>query len=168
MGFDPFAVFNEGPRNTRMILLGIILLTLPCYCLGFVLLATAPSDESVQQAPDTTNPPLGARTMSPAMSATFTPFFTWTPPGPPLVATATQLYLQPTLPVFFPTFALTAVPTVPAVATNTPAPTLTPFPTNTLPPTAGLPTAGPPIVTDAAPGFPTPTQELNQSVGPDR
>ena len=42
MGFDPFSRVSNSQRTTRFVLLAIILLTLPCYCLGAVLLASAP------------------------------------------------------------------------------------------------------------------------------
>ena len=43
--FNFFSGSWDNRRTTRMVLLAIIVLTLPCYCLGTVLLATAPSSE---------------------------------------------------------------------------------------------------------------------------
>ena len=56
MNFDPSGI-TDSRQATRMVLLAIILLTLPCYCLGAVLLANAPGDTQATAKP--TNPTLG-------------------------------------------------------------------------------------------------------------
>jgi hypothetical protein len=129
-------------QMTRMILLGIILITLPCYCLGAILLAYAPGDES-QTEPIPTNPTLGGATGIPTRTATytFTPFFTATPLQGGLSPTPGQFWIPTNTPFIFPTFTLTMTPT--PFPTNMPtltkAPTLTPtltlVPSNTPPPT---------------------------------
>ena len=98
MGFDPFSRMTDSRQTTRMVLLAIILLTLPCYCLGAVMLAYAPaSGPRRTRVPD--NATLGGATASPRATGTFTPFFTGTPTpfGNQLGATPTQIYLIPTV-----------------------------------------------------------------------
>ncbi len=174
--------FFSGPMNsrqkTRMALMAIIVLTLPCYCLGMVLLAYAPSGTSTPR-PQATSPTLGGITIQPA--ASITPFLTatFTPYGAPLQATPYQLYLPTNTPFYlpptqapFPT--LTIPPSLTSAPTITIAPSPTLAPTNTLAPTVPptdipLPTAtNAPAPTDipaptAAPlptDEPPPTQEI--------
>jgi hypothetical protein len=78
MGFDPLSRFGEGQQTTRVVLLAIILLTLPCYCLGAILLATAPDDGGSSRADRTRPPTLGGATSSQAVTPSITPFFTAT------------------------------------------------------------------------------------------
>jgi len=170
MGFDPFSRLTNNQSTIRLVLLGIILLTIPCYCLGAILLATAPTSESAENTP---RPTLGGFTASPNRTPSNTPFITSTntPPGAPLQPTPLQLYLRTTIaPFVYPTATLTMTPTNTPWPTATIAPTLTPTPTNTLPPsstptTAPLPTDTPtytptPTDTPTEEAFPTPTQEV--------
>jgi hypothetical protein len=169
MGFDPFSRVGNGPRTTRVVLLVIILLTLPCYCLGAVLLAYAPEGDN---PPGDGRPTLGGATASPGVSPTWTPFrtATWTPQGGPLQPTPLQLYLRTPVPYVFPTWTLTptffiypsptTAPSITAIPTNTLA--ATSIPTNTLAatiqPTEALPTDEPTPI-EQQPVEPTPTQE---------
>jgi hypothetical protein len=189
MAFDVFSDTMDRRRATRLLLLAIIVLTLPCYCLGFVLLAYAPANEP-ESTKIPTNVTLGGITSTPFVTATPTPFaLTGTPTqgGAPLLPTPGQLYLPTPTPFFWPTATLTLTP--PPQPTNMPtltmAPSLTPSltlaptnpPTNTppLPPTAvptevppptAIPTEVPPptdvptaVPPPTEPPLPTPTQE---------
>jgi hypothetical protein len=136
MGFDPLSRLTGSGQTTRMVLLVIILLTVPCYCLGAVLLAYAPEDKPAETT--RTKPPLGGATELPVASPTFTPFSTvtatWTPFGDPLRPTPFQWNPPPTVAPQLPTATLTLTPTV--VPSPTVAPSLTLSPTLTLPPSA--------------------------------
>ncbi len=176
MGFDPFAKLTDQQRTTRIVLLAIILLTLPCYCLGAILLASAPDSPSATSEARST---LSALTASPNRTSTITPFFTATPTraGSPLQPTPIQIQFPTQAPIILPTSTLTQTPTNTDLPAPTQAPTITPIPTNTLPPsptptTPPAPTLPPPPTdvpapTDAptvAPAptdapMPTPTQE---------
>jgi hypothetical protein len=170
--------FLSGPmdsrQKTRLALMAIILLTLPCYCLGMVLLAYAPSGTSTPR-PQATSPTLGGMTIQPV--ASITPFMTatFTPYGAPLQATPFQLYLPTNTPFYIqPTQAplptltipptLTSAPTITIapsptlMPTNPPLPTDIPLPTAT---TAPLPTDVPPPTDASIPtDVPPPTQEV--------
>ena len=152
--FNFFSGSWDNRRTTRMVLLAIILLTLPCYCLGAVLLATAPSGEIVANVPG--NPTLGGSTEQPVWTPTFTPFFTmtFTPIGGPLLATPPQVFLPTNTPFFFITNtpfltwtpigvtsapSLTIPPSPTLAATFAPSATLAP----TSPPTTEAPTIAP-------------------------
>src|SRR5258707_15711279 len=84
---------NSARRRTYSILTGIILLTLPCYCAGFIALSLAPA------APG--GPPtatlLATITGQPAATGSATITFTPSPaqPSATLLATTTQ-FLPPT------------------------------------------------------------------------
>lgn len=143
MGFDPLANVTGSQRTIRIALLAIILLTLPCYCLGAVLLATAPESQATRSG-GTQPPTLGGITASP----TVTPFSIFTPTArhDPLRATATQLFLYPTVPqIVWPTMTLTWTPQ----PTWTPLPQPTVAPTITVPPSPTLPPTPIPVPTDA-------------------
>lgn len=186
MAFDAISDSTDRRRTTRLLLLAIIVLTLPCYCLGFVLLAYAPASED-DSTRSSTNSTLGGMTSTPFTTPTYTPFgFTATPTraGGPLLPTPGQLYLPTNTPFVWPTPTLTLTPTFQptGLPTSTPAPTITPsptlrptvptntpVPTNTLPPTetpvptdvpipTDVPTTEPPPPT-TEPVIPTPTQE---------
>ncbi len=165
---------TRGRTTLRMIFTGIILLTLPFYCLGLILWGTAPARGVIN------------RTLTPGATATLptldgaTAVVTNTPP--PLV--------QPTLPQFptvgggFPVQPPTAqfppvvtvffTPTNFIFPTDTPAPTLTPFPTltntpipqptNTLIPT--LTETPIPTLTETSTPTPTPTSTLAEEATP--
>jgi hypothetical protein len=153
---DQVLAIERRRRTLRIVLFAIILATLPCYCAGFLLWATAPQGGAAAI-------PGSARTATP----TFTPLAvnaTRTPPQviTPLPLTGTAFNpIQPTPGQFFPP-AVTRIlsPTPLLFPTLTLAPTLTPIPTIALPtetpfvfpsPTPALPTATP------LPDLPTPT-----------
>ncbi len=159
MGFDSLVNITSSQRTIRIVLLVIILLTLPCYCLGAILLATAPESQATRSGGGTPVPTLGGVTASP----TVTPFSlaTPTPLGGPLRPTATQLFLYPTVPqIVFPTATITPLPTWTPLPQPTVAPTLTVPPTATLPPTVTLPPTEIPLPTNTpVPPQDTPTME---------
>jgi hypothetical protein len=128
-----FQRLTEGHQTTRMLLLGIIFLTIPCYCLGAVLLAYAPDDETTP-VPGVTRSPLEQQTATARPS--ITPFFTATfTSSSPLQPTPIQIQLRTPVPTFFfPTVALTLTPTNTTVSTPTDAPTITLPPSPTLAP----------------------------------
>jgi len=157
----------DSRQTTRLVLLAIILLTVPCYCLGAVLLAYAPTDSGKTAAP--ADPTLGGATASPGIP-TYTPFLTatYTPYQQPLQPTPPQLYLPTNTPFVMPA-TWTPIPTWTFIPTITTAPTLTVPPSPTVPPTVPpLPTdtvepTDVPPPTDAPPAteapLATPTQE---------
>lgn len=124
---------TEGHQTTRMLLLGIIFLTIPCYCLGAVLLAYAPEEETTP-LPGITRSPLGQQTATARPS--ITPFFTATyTSSSPLQPTPIQIQLRTPVPTFFvPSPFPTLTPTNTDVATPTDAPTITLEPSATLEP----------------------------------
>jgi len=112
-------------RNVYAVLLGIILLTIPCYCLGIAALAAAPPVELP------TPTPFGF-TATPASTADLPSLVpdVATPTGTPAPADGTPTAtLEPTPTQIFPTVPATQTPT----PTNTVLPTQTP--TGTVPPT---------------------------------
>jgi hypothetical protein len=160
MAFDVFSDSMDRRRATRLLLLAIIVLTLPCYCLGFVLLAYAPAKQTNPTKPPT-NATLGGITSTPFASPTYTPFgLTATPTqfGGPLLPTPGQLYLPTSTPFVWPTATLTLTPPPPptAIPSLTKAPSLTPSPTlvPTNPPTSTPPPTNTPVPTDT----PVPTE----------
>ncbi len=152
----------DSRQTTRLVLVAIILLTVPCYCLGAVLLAYAPTGSGrATTAPVT--PTLGSAPGDGFGLPTYTPFLTATPTPwrPPLQPTPPQLYLPTNTPFFIPP-TWTPVPTWTFVPTITLAPTLTlpPSPTNTLPPTQAP--------TDTLePTLPPPSTPTQESLPPD-
>lgn len=146
-------------RVTRSILLAIIVATLPCYCLGAIMLGlarpnrTSPTTLTAQAIPSqvTVTSQFPGMTYTPFQGVTPLPSGpppTWTPSqsGPLLtpgqfIPTSTPLILPPTATLTF-TFAPiptstplpTSTPPV-IVITLTPTPTSTPTPTFTQPPT---------------------------------
>ncbi|HEY84730.1 MAG TPA: hypothetical protein G4N96_06425 [Chloroflexi bacterium] len=137
----------EQKRATYGLLLGVILLTIPCYCLGFMLLAASPEQNSKQ--PSATAPLVWTPrpTNSPIPNPTFTPYAAQ--PTNTLQPTPTQFFPTVVLPSPTPTFTVTPQPS--PTATNIPASTVTPLPTNTASPTVTATT--PPTDTPT----PTPT-----------
>jgi hypothetical protein len=167
MAFDVFSDTMDRRRATRLLFLAIIVLTLPCYCLGFVLLAYAPAN-GPESTKVPTNATLGGITSTPFFTSTPTPFaLTATPTqsGAPLLPTPGQLYLPTATPFFFPsaTLTLTPLPQPTNMPTLTQAPTLTASPTlvPTNPPTqTPVPTAVPtevPLPTEVPTEVPPPT-----------
>ncbi len=135
-------------RTIQLTLLGIILATLPCYCVGFLLLAVRPTP-SRGAAPTNTPTPflLATETANPFATPSITPIS-------PLVSPTSPIFIQPTPTQFFFVFS----PTPP------PFPTATPFvfPTPTfviIPPTATPiePPTSTPVPSTATPLPPTET-----------
>jgi len=161
MSLDFFSGLTERRQAPRIILLTIILMTLPCYCLGAILLATAPDNNESKAEGESTISTLSVITSSPgATSGSSTPFRTFTPIGQPLRPTSTQLYLRTAVPVY-PTW--TSIPptvfvTVAPPPFPTEAPSLTPQPTNTLPPTDTLAPTDIPVPTSINTEVPVPTE----------
>ncbi|RMF01103.1 MAG: hypothetical protein D6768_11355, partial [Chloroflexi bacterium] len=107
-----FDWFNNQPQQKRAIygvLIGIILMTIPCYCLGLIALATAPQVEIIGPAVPGITP-----------TATTPLFVTATPSNTPVPATATPTQPKP------PTATLEPTPTQSFPPTITP--TFTPLP----------------------------------------
>jgi len=154
--FDMFSGPLDSRQTTRLVLLAIILLTVPCYCLGAVLLAYAPTDKGRTAVP--TDSTLGGATASPGVP-TYTPFLTatYTPFGQPLPATPPQLFLPTNTPFVMPA-TWTPIPTWTFIPTITTAPTLTLPPSPTLPPTAAPTIAPPPTNTAVPTEAPLPTE----------
>ncbi|HFE66598.1 MAG TPA: hypothetical protein ENJ93_04980 [Chloroflexi bacterium] len=159
----------DSRRRTYAILIGIILLTLPCYVLGAGLLYIAPESggdggletpvtpSDITAVPTNTNTPLplpptltsvptttpGTPTASPTLPATPEQFET---PTLPPTFTPTNTAAPPTLlPTFTPTFTpsptLTPLPSATPTVTATPLPSATP--TNTAVPICNVQFEGP-------------------------
>lgn len=145
---DQAAVLERRRQILRVILIGMIGLTIPFYCLGFFLWATAPDSRPIEnRLPTGTITPLGSglvtSTQRPTLSLTLggsfptllpTPFQYNPPPviNPPIVInppTATQ-------PFFIPTSTFAPTLTFPPPATNTDVPTPLPLPSDTPIPTS--------------------------------
>jgi len=153
---DQVLAMERRRRNLRIVLFVIILATLPFYCAGFLLWATAPQRGASALPPTNAN-----------ASATFTPLATLTPlaSNTPFglitpIFTATSLSpLQPTPGQFFPPAVTRFLSPTPFIFPSlTLAPTLTPFivPTFTPFPTLAPPTATPFVAPTATP-FEPPT-----------
>jgi hypothetical protein len=157
---DQFGAVERRRRNIRIGLFFIIIATLPFYCVGIILLGTAP-----QQRPITTRTPAVTGSPRPDSTVTNTPFPSITPFGtlvntlPPLQPTPTQFIPNPGFTFVVPTAIIppTQPPTLFIPPTLTPAPTLTPFPSETPIPAATWTSL--PIFTDTP--FPTPVDPNN-------
>ncbi len=160
-----FSNSSSRVQTTRLLLLAIIVLTVPCYCLGAVMLAYAPDRET--PTPPVTDATLGSFTQTPRYTPTITPFATWTSTvgGSQLWPTPGQLYLPTNTPLYVPPTS-TPFPTWTPLAslTLTTAPTLTLSPTNTLPPSAT--STASPTVTDTPTETPTSTETATQVLSP--
>lgn len=145
----------DSRRRTYAILIGIILLTLPCYLLGAGLLFVAPESGgdgglgTPVAPPDTTVFPTNTNTPLP-LPPTLTSVPTTTPGTPtasPTLPATPEQFETPTLPpTFTPTNTATPTPTLlpTFTPTFTPSPTLTPLPSATPTATATpLPSATP-------------------------
>lgn len=167
---DQAAVLERRRQILRVVLLVMIFATLPFYCLGFFLWATAP-DRSAREdvLPTMTFTPLGgliSSTPVPTLPLTFgtlPPALQPTPIqfNPPVILPPTQfIYPTNTQPFFIPTS--TFAPTLTFAPTNTqpppasplPLPSNTPFPSSTVPPSqTPIPSATSlPASTDPPPG----------------
>jgi hypothetical protein len=151
---DQALAIERRRRNLRIVLFAIILITLPFYCVGFFLWATAPQrgTPGVQPLPGSataTFTPLAANTLLPSN----TPFGLITP-----IATSTPFgALQPTPGQFFPPAVTRFLSPTPFLfPTLTLAPTLTPFPTFAPPTWTPLPTIAPATPTPPLPTDPPP------------
>lgn len=140
MGFDSgFYDVQQARRFRQSILLFIILATLPCYCVGAILLGVAPNGEESDNPPATTLPAPGIQTaqarntIAPPRPATATLFPSQNPnplaptPGQFIPASNTPVRILST-PTLAPTLTLASTATPTATATNT----LTITPTETL------------------------------------
>jgi hypothetical protein len=141
---DAAAALNRRRQILRIVLMGIIVLTLPFYCLGFYLWGTAPQARPIATTQPASNTPLGGEQASLTPSPTSTI---------PLFATAT-LPLAPTPGQFIP-LPTSVIPTsfVPPTATVAPSLTFPPTNTHTHTPTATFtppPTLVPPSDTPTA------------------
>lgn len=122
-------------RNVYFLLLGIILATIPCYCIGLVALATGPTQTSPTSTPTLSLFQTITPVMEPTIMVSPTPSATATP-SPSRTPTET---LVPTPTQSFPT----VVPTVTPLPTSNPVPdppTETPVPTDTPSPPTATPT----------------------------
>ncbi|MBI5957729.1 MAG: hypothetical protein HY866_03270 [Chloroflexi bacterium] len=145
---DFFSRPLSGRQSTRLILLAIIVFTIPCYCLGVVMLAYAPEKEETTRAQPTL-PTLGGSTLLPLTSPTITPFRTSTPLGGPLGPTPPQVWLPSSTPFRYATWTPYVVPT--SFPTVTSAPTLTFVPPSATLPPSSTPTTAPLATNTQAP-----------------
>ncbi len=169
---DRFRALPDDRQRLYLLLIGAILLTLPCYCLGFLLLVVAPSPATPMP------PPTWTRFLLATLTPTATTHWTATPALPsatPRLGASATFTASPThRPVFTPTASRTptrtntptqtvtrtSTPTQTATATRTPTqtatatrtPTRTPTPTQT--PTATFTLTVTP--TETATEFPSP------------
>lgn len=141
---DSATTLERRRQLLRFVLLGVIVLTIPFYCIGFFLWGTAPQiNPATQEATlGATNTPLGGE-LRLTVTATSTI---------PLFGTSTQV-LAPTPGQFVPLPTSVLPPTF-VYLTPTSAPTLTPIPTNTptfttLPPTL-VPPSNTPVPTNTS------------------
>jgi hypothetical protein len=153
--------------RTYKILVGIILLTLPCYCAGFLALTWRLPNNDLSPTPT-----LLATVTSPVLPAVTTgiltqlPSFTAGPPTTTLQASPTQFAPPSRTPSYTPTLtetpSATSTSTITTTPSSTPTVTSTSSPAATLTPTATLvpPSLTPPPPTatfTAMPPSPTPT-----------
>ncbi|RMF78896.1 MAG: hypothetical protein D6737_13190, partial [Chloroflexi bacterium] len=118
-------------RNIRIVLFGVILVTLPLYCLGFVLWATGPQnrDDAITPTATATLTPIG-QDISQTPTVTPIPVLATATPISPILPTPGQFNPPPPV-VIPPTVFIPPTATAVTIPTSTPAPTLTPIPTNT-------------------------------------
>ncbi len=146
-------------RAIQTTLLFIILATIPCYCVGFVLLSVAPQRGLRTPAAITTTATTGTTRPSSVGSPTITLFPTLNQPTAlsPLLPTPTQIRLV--VPTYLPS-ATPFVPTLTPIPTNLP-PTITPIIINTV---IIVPTATP--LPTSTPVTPTSTPAPTTSIPP--
>ena len=173
----------SGKRTVYGVLIAVILLTLPCYCLGFAVLAAAPGaqrplvlptgvtltaavEPSATRLPSGTLGPTPTNWVPPTLTPTPPPTKTSTPVSTPTPAPATLTPTPP--PSATPTVAVaTATATATSVlptATHTPSATAT-----SAPPTATYTPSATPTATSVPPTATvtdTPTPTLTPTLGP--
>lgn len=135
---------NTGSRRRTAysVLIGIILLTIPCYLIGFAALF-------ILRQPDA--PISAAATATPAIAQTLAP-------TPTFGSLPTQFVPPTASPAATSPIPTAVVATAPVIDTPSPTPTYTPSPTFT--PTLEIPLASPtpiPVVTVILPDTPTPS-----------
>lgn len=146
----------DSRRTTYSILIAIILLTIPCYCLGFFAYFQAQNDIPTLPPPVIT--PTSLPTVG-GIEATFTPtiraFLTLPVGGPTvtLLATPGQFATETSFPTLTPSNTVPASPT--NTATSTQEPTMTS--TTTPSPTSTATATGTATQTSTPTGTPTPT-----------
>lgn len=123
---EQFEAIERRRRTLRIIFMGIIILTVPFYCVGFGLWATAPTQRSNDRTPASITP----------IDQTLRPTNTLLPTSAALATmTAAGGTLRPTPGQFLPppvvvTLFASNTPFV-IIPTSTTAPSLTPFPSST-------------------------------------
>jgi hypothetical protein len=134
MGFDTgLFELQQARRFRQSILLFVILATLPCYCVGAILLGVAPRDDQTQNDQRTSLPPPNIQTLQ-AVSSNTPPFVL--APTITLIPTANLGTLAPTPFQFVPPTRTAVILPPTAAPTLTLPPAATAAPTSTLPPTA--------------------------------
>jgi hypothetical protein len=144
---SPYEAIEKRRRNLRLVFMGIIVMTLPFYCIGFALWATAPQQRPTDRVTLTITPI--DQTIRPSNTSLPTSIISGT-------ATA-RTTLGPTPGQFIPqppraTVFLPPTGTFVIIPSSTTAPSLTPFPTFA-PPTA----TPPPLLPTFTPIPPQPT-----------
>lgn len=118
------ALSSDQRKNVRFLLLMIILLTIPCYCLGLVVLQLSDKVEQIEQFPQDTPPSGNDLLLSPVAFTPTEPRIVINPTDRQEDATATLTLTATLTRTFFLTW--TRTPTNTATATLTPTNTLTP------------------------------------------
>ena len=156
----------DSRRRTYTVLIGIIVLTLPCYCAGIVALMLAPGEGAPPTLPAVLSPTPTETATVVDIPGTLTAIPTATRFTPtPLPSTPDQFTTPTTLPSATPTptETPTSEPTATLLPTATDTPTETPMPTATftsVPTATSTPTAEPtetPTETAEPTETPTPT-----------
>jgi hypothetical protein len=130
------ALSSDQRKNFRFLLLMIILLTIPCYCLGIVVLRLADQVEQIERYPQDTPPPLQESTFTPvAIVPTETRTVNDFTPTTDVTATMTSTVTLTKTFFLTPTRTATLTPTVTLTPTNTPTHTQTVTPSPTQVPT---------------------------------
>lgn len=157
----------DSRRRTYAVLIGIILLTLPCYCAGITALTLAPDPDAPPTLPAVLSPTPTETATVVDIPGTLTAIptatrFTPTPLGP----TPDQFLTPTVMPTESPTETPTATPTTTLAPTATDTPTLTPMPTATF---TSMPTATPTATATTEPtqtSTPVPTVEPTETATP--
>jgi hypothetical protein len=141
-------VTTSRQRTIQLTLLGIILATIPCYCVGFLLLAIRPSPPRNIAPTETPTPfQLFTETPNPFVTPSITPISPLLSPTSPIFIqpTPTQFFFFSPTPIFFPT------------ATPFFFPTATPFVFPTATPIIIVPPTATPVLPTSTPQPPTST-----------